>query len=211
MQAGDVLTVWTSLKSNLRNSPYLERLVSGHSNVEHVTARGGAFLRRPGPVIMAWPKMEDIAELARGARHIRALCLITWNKDWIRPWVTAVRPTILGDGSPWETLTPELDPLVVAALKDLTRSINHSNTISAGYEKDDVVGVLLALHDARVRLDPDAMEAWVIAHGWTGSNPRALADYVRRIQAGKRPRVTRDARRAGYVDRLREQVADPEN
>ncbi len=60
MEAGDTLTVWTSLKANLGNCSQLERLVTGHSNVEHVTGRGGVFIRGEGPVLMAWPDMGDI-------------------------------------------------------------------------------------------------------------------------------------------------------
>ncbi len=153
MEDGDTLTVWTSLKANLRNCSQLERLVTGHSNVEHVTGRGGVFIRGDGPVLMAWPDMGDIGELVRsGGRRIRALCVITWNEDAIRPWISAVRPTILGDGRAWHTLTPELDPVIVEAMKSLTLLINHNNTISAGYEKDTVVSTLLALHDAGIRI-----------------------------------------------------------
>jgi hypothetical protein len=35
----------------------------------------------------------------------------------------------------------------------LTRTANHNNTISAGFEKDQVVGVLLALRDGRVPME----------------------------------------------------------
>ncbi len=81
-----------------------------------------------------------------------------------------------------------------------------NNTISAGFEKDQVVGILLALRDAGVPLDADAMQGWVLAHGWSGRNPERLAQYVRDITSGKRPR-TRSVIRPEYVDMLRERVA----
>ncbi|MFH9236515.1 hypothetical protein ACH4KO_08490 [Streptomyces anulatus] len=208
MEDGDTLTVWTSLKSNLSNCSELEQLVSRHSNVEHITGRGGGFIRGNGPVLMAWPDMADIGKLAQyGGHHIRALCVITWNEDEIRPWVTAVRPSILGDGSAWEELTPELDPVVVEALKSLTLTVNHNNTISAGYEKDMVVTCLLALHDAGIPMDAEAMQGWALAHGWSGKNPERLAKYVEDINAGKRPRC-RPMLRPDYVDSLRRRAAD---
>jgi hypothetical protein len=148
MEDGDTLTVWTSLKSNLQNCAQLEQFVARHSNVEHVTGRGGAFIHGNGPVLMAWADMDDIGKLTQyGGHRIRALCVVTWNDDAIRPWVSAVRPTVLGDGSTWEDLTPELDAVVVDAMTSLTRTVNHNNTISAGFEKDMVVSTLLALHD----------------------------------------------------------------
>ncbi|WP_141206174.1 hypothetical protein [Streptomyces griseorubiginosus] len=173
MEDGDTLTVWTSLKSNLQNCSELEQLVSRHSNVEHVTGRGGGFIRGNGPVLMAWPNMADIGKLVQyGGHRIRALCVITWNEDEIRPWVAAVGPSVLGDCSAWEELTPELDPVVVEALKSLTKTINHNNTISAGYEKDMVVSSLLALHGAGIPMDGG--HAGVGSRPWVvGQEPRA--------------------------------------
>ncbi|MFE0701899.1 hypothetical protein [Streptomyces sp. NPDC058872] len=208
MEDGDTLTVWTSLKSNLSNCSELEQLVDRHSNVEHVTGRGGGFIRGTGPVLMAWPDMTDIGKLVQfGGRRIRALCVITWNEDGIRPWVTAMKPSILGDGSAWEELTPEIDPVVVEALKGLTLTVNHNNTISAGHEKDMVVSSLLALHDAGIQMDGEAMQGWALAHGWSGKNPERLAKYVEDINAGKRPR-SRRILRPDYIDSLRRRVAD---
>lgn len=211
MEDGDTLTVWTSLKSNLRNCSALEQLVNRYSNVEHVIGRGGGFVRDSGPVLMGWADMADIGELMRyGGRGIRALCIITWVEDVIRPWVTAVRPAILGDGSAWYDLTPELDPVVVEALKSLTLTINHNNTIAAGFEKDMVVSSLLALRDARILMDGEAMQGWTLANGWSGKNPQHLAKYVNDINAGKRPRASR-VLRADYIDSLRRRAAGDES
>ncbi|MFL0278166.1 hypothetical protein [Mycobacterium sp. SMC-19] len=205
MQDGDTLSVWTSLKSHLRNCPQLEDFVHRYRDVTHITGRGGSGPVGRGPVLMAWADMEDIGELVRFGHGIRALCVITWNEEGIRPWVTAMKPTILGDGSAWANLAPDLDPLIVVALTDLTSMINHNNTIAAGYEKDVTVGVLLALKAAEISMDGEAMQGWAIAHGWAGKNPERLAKYVRDINAGKRPRCG-NAIRGDYVVGLRERV-----
>ena len=206
MADGDTLSVWTSLKSNLENCPELENFVRRYRDVEHITGRGGRTPTGPGPVLMAWADMDDIGKLVRYSKGIRGLCVITWYEDGLRPWVTAMKPTILGDGSAWEMLAPHLDPVVVEALKSLTLTINHNNTISAGFEKDHVVGVLLALRDARIPMDAGAMQGWALANGWTGKNPERLAQYVRDINAGKRPR-SRHVIRPDYIASLRERVA----
>lgn len=209
MQDDDTLTVWTSLKSNLENCTKLEQLVNGYNKVEHVTARQGGFIRNPGPVLMAWPDMDDIAKVASN-RHIRAMCVITANENQIRPWVTAVGPSILADGSAWESSTSALDPILVEALKGLTLTINHNNTIAAGFEKDQVVGVLLALHKAGIPMNGPAMQGWAIAHGWSRENPKRLAKYVDDINAGKRPR-SRSAIRPDYIATLRRKVEEGNN
>lgn len=203
---GDTISVWTSLKSNLRNCPELEAFVRKYRNVEHITGRGGGTPSGPGPVLMAWADMRDIGELVRFSSGISGLCVISWNKEKLRPWVQATRPAILGDGSAWVEETPELHPVLLEALKSLTKTVNHNNTISAGFEKDQVVGVLLALHKARIPMDADAVHGWALANGWSGKNPERLAQYIRDITGGKRPQ-SRSVIREDYVDMLRQRVA----
>ncbi|MFF2653094.1 hypothetical protein [Streptomyces sp. NPDC058045] len=206
MQTDDTLSVWTSLTSNLSNCDALESFVRQYSDVEHIISHGGGRPRHAGPVLMAWPDMGDIGELVHYGRGIRGICIIADDADEIRPWVTAMRPDILGDGSDWEHLSPDLDPIVVEALKSLTRTVNHNNTISAGFEKEQVVGTLLALHDARIPMNAGSIQGWTLAHGWAGKNPERLAQYVRDINSGKRPRAGRGVP-ADYIDRLRQQLA----
>lgn len=204
-ETGDTISVWTHLKSNLRNRPLLESFVQRYRNVEHITGRGGGTPSGTGPVLMAWPDMQDIGELVRYSRDVRALCVISWNEE-LRPWVTATDPVLLGDGSAWEDETPELDPVLIEALKGLTLTVNHNNTISAGFEKDQVVGVLLALRNARIPMDAGTVQGWALAHGWSGKNPERLAQYVRDINDGKRPR-SRSVTRADYIETLRRRAA----
>lgn len=208
MEEGDTLSVWTPLKRSLGNCEALEELVSQYSGVEHIVGRGGTGVRSTGPVLMAWPDMDDIGELVRfGESRIRGLCVLAWDENKIRPWVAQMTPEILGDGTDWDSLTPELDPIVVEALKSLTKTVNHNNTISVGWEKDQVVSVLLALRDAGIPMDGEAIQGWALAHGWSGRNPSLLAKFVEEIQAGKRPRCNK-VLRPDYISILRQQVAD---
>lgn len=64
-----------------------------------------------------------------------------------------------------------------------------------GFEKEQVVGVLLMLHDAGILLGADVMQGWALTNGWSGKNPGRLSVYARDINAGKRPR-TRSVLRA---------------
>lgn len=72
-----------------------------------------------------------------------------------------------------------------------------------------VVSNLLALHDAGIRMDGEAVQGWALANGWSGKNPVRLAKYVEDINAGKRPRCSR-VLRADYVDDLRRRAAEGE-
>ncbi|RXW33476.1 hypothetical protein [Propioniciclava flava] len=203
MEDGDHVTVWTHLKGNLSHNDLLEQFVTRHSDVDHVTARGGAYMRGSGPALMAWADQNDISEFTRGnANRIRALCVVSWDEDRLRPWVAEVQPEMLGDTAAWDEPMPRLDPVVEEAMKSMTLTMNHNNTISAGYEKDEVVSALLALHDAGYHLDGSALAGWVIAHGWLGRNPARLEKYVEDINRGVRPRVRRMFR-GDYIDYLR--------
>ena len=141
--------------------------------------------------------------------------MIGWNTAGLRPWVSAVQAEVLGDPSVWEGdeededgLEPsDLDPVVVEGLKSLTQMINHNNTISAGFEKDMVVAMLLCLHQHRYPMDPDAVQAWALAHGWSGKNPERLATYVRDINAGKRPRTRRGVLASDVIAQMERRAA----
>ncbi|GAA5194644.1 hypothetical protein GCM10023346_22640 [Arthrobacter gyeryongensis] len=109
-----------------------------------------------------------------------------------------MKPDVLGDGSDWKTLSPDLEPIVIEPLRGLTLTVNHNNTISAHFEKYQVVGVLLALRDARIPMDADTMQGWALCSGVAGKNPERLAQYVRDIDSGKRPRA-RHVLRTDYI------------
>ena len=133
------LTVWTHLMSNLAHNDRLAQLTR-HSNVEHVTGRGGWHMRFASPLLMAWPDLEGLGDANRQARRVTALCVISWNEDELADWVNLVNLVNLGDGSSWGQPPAELDSLIVEELTHVSGAINHNNTIAAGYEKDHVVG-----------------------------------------------------------------------
>mgnify|MGYP000734374653 FL=1 len=202
---GQRLTVWTPQKQNLTGDPQLRSLVA-RTSVEHITGRGGAHLAGPGPVLMAWPRPADISEFLRYNSHqVTALCVIAWGKDTLLSWVSAARPELLGKTTSWD-MGDQLDPVVEAAMRNVTESINHNNTITGGDDKDDVVSALLALHDAGYALDAKALEGWAVANGWSGRNPALLADYAQRIMRGSRPR-SRRKRDMNFVERMRQEAA----
>jgi hypothetical protein len=210
MQEGDKLILFVPLKSSLRNSQLLQTW-SSYRDVDVVTSRGGSFIGSPGAVLAVWPDMDDLGKITRSGNRVRALCVAAWVEDWIRPWVAATQAEVLGDASVWaEVSEPDLDPVIKEAMKGLTLTINHNNTIAAGYEKDHVVGVLLMLHDAGYELDGEALQGWALANGWTGKNPRRLAKYADDINRGKRPRA-RSILRRDYIDYLKEKAADEQS
>lgn len=205
------LTLWVPLKRSLGNNNRIGSL-SQQSWVRTITGRGMSFVHG-GPVLAAWPRMDDIGEIQRSASRIAALCVVAWNEQEIRPWVRAIKPEILGDGSAWEQDeddVEDLDPVIIESLESITLMINHNNTISAGYEKDVVVSTLLALRKGGYRMDGEAAQGWALANGWSGKNPQRLADYIRDINSGKTPRV-RMVLRDDFVGRMERRAAGEED
>lgn len=183
-----------SRKSVLRANDIVRDLISSR-RVQVAVGRGGGYFAANGPVLALYADADDLGNIIR-ASGITALCVVQWGER-LGTWVKEVGAIVLheldldeGDRELWGiTATVELQPEVVEALESMTRSINHNNTISAGYEKDIVVRSLLRLHDAGLVLPAQEMQEWAAAHGWTGQNPKRLADYVNRISKGSRPRT----------------------
>lgn len=210
MHQGDAINVWTHTKANLDHDQALSSFVTRYTDVAHVTQRGGGYLRGRGPVLMAWPDMGDIGELLRSAERVRALCVISWNDNELRPWVTFAEPEILGNESSWEVLTPPIHPVTLEAMKHLTMVINHNNTIAgSGYDKDDVVGILRLLADHGVPFRGTALQGWALANGWARGNPQQLAKYADDINTGKRPRMTTGRVQPSFIDILRRRAENP--
>lgn len=102
-----------------------------------------------------------------------------------------------------------LDPVVVRGLEDMTLVVDHRNTIEAGYEKRDVVNILLALHDAGYDLPAEAIRSWALGCGWRPANANHLADYCKQIGSGTRPQLTGSRTlRPDLVDIWRDEVAE---
>ena len=208
---GEKLSVWTSDKRSLRNFEPLDDLVARYSDVEHVTARTFHRVRPAGPVLMVWPDMDDIGKLLRfGSSRIRGLCVVAFTADEVHPWVAQAHPDILGDGTCWEGLAPQLDPVVIQALKFLTRVVNFNNSIAGGAEKDRVVGALVELHRAGIPMEAWAMQGWALAHGWADDAPARLGEYVEAIQAGKNFQYNK-VFNPGFVDLLRKKAAEADS
>ncbi len=98
-----------------------------------------------------------------------------------------------------------LHPLVVEALRRLTHTLQCHRAISADFEKDLVVGCLLALHDAGVPLHQASIRAWTTAHHWSPRSVDLLARRVHDIATGRRPDA-RPVLAADYLYRLRRGV-----
>ncbi len=207
-EPGQQMLLWVPQKNAIDDNPELEA-ISRLPGVSVGTSRGrSAPGWREGPVLGMWAYTEDLAKIPFG--RPTALCIVPWDSDRLEGWVRAVDAEVLGDGHDWQSLSWEragLDPIVARGLDHLTFTINHSNSIRAGYERRDVVSVLLALHDAGFTLPAEALRSQALRYGWEAGNANHLASYCAQIGRGSRPRFPgRAVLRPDIVDLWRNDV-----
>ena len=196
--AGQMLTLWVAQRGILNNNEFLKEQ-SKRDGVDLMIAVGKDVHRVNGPVLAMYPDAEDLAYTA-GAEGVTALAVVRWT-DPLDTWAAEVGAEVIGsmgddgedDSVDWFVIEPEppLVPEVIAELERVTVSINRNNTISAGYEKSQVVRPLLRLHDEGIILPPKKMAEWAVAHGWRCDNPKELISLAKKINRGVRPRCQR--------------------
>lgn len=191
------LSLWVPLKSTLRNNDFLVDLARHEGKGLRIFAKDPIY-RVDGPILAMYPGVADLSYVT-AAKGITALAVVQWA-DKLDIWAREVnaevvhtfepehdRPPSLVGGS-----EPELTPEVIAGLAEITKLINHDNTIAAsGFEKDVTIKTLLKFHDAGHALPAKRMAEWAVAHGWRRDNPKELINWVRKINSGTRPRTSR--------------------
>lgn len=196
VREGQQLTLWVPQKNTLNNNEFLRDLAKREGR-DLTIAAGKNVYRVNGPVLAMYPDPDDLAYPA-AARGVTALAVVQWSSP-LETWAKEVNAEVLHTCEPvvermppiGSEPEPELIPAVVHALEGITQMINHNNTISAGRDKRDVIRPLLRLHDDGVPLPATKMAEWAVAHGWRSDNPKELIEWVRKINSGVRPRVSR--------------------
>ena len=195
---GEELTLWAMAQGTLQGNDFLRGLSRYKGNGLNVAV--GKYIHRvKGPVLAMYPLADELAYPA-GAEGVMALAVVRWS-DPLDTWAAEVGAEVIGsmgdddedDSVDWSVIEPEppLVPEVIAELERITVLINRNNTISAGYEKSQVVRPLLRLHDEGIILPPKKMAEWAVAHGWRRGNPKELIDLAKKINKGVRPRCMR--------------------
>lgn len=173
-------------RRSAENDPQLSRLARAVKAETWTTLRSAGW--QGGPVFAAWPDDKHLASVA-DHRGTTALVVLSWNAKDVAGWAAAARPRMLSVGASAPPAAVLGDPVVEQGLISLTRMVNHSNNLAGALDRRDAVSVLLTLHDAGHRLEPEPIYAWALAHGWPASGALRLREFVEKIVGGVRPRV----------------------
>lgn len=190
------VTLWVVQKRILGINEFLKDLSRYEGRGLKIVVKDPIY-QANGPVLSMYPDVKNLS-YSTGAKGITALAVVQWA-DKLDTWAHEVNAEVIhtfeseSDRFPtYREEEPELTPEIIRGLKYITSAINHNNTIAAsGYDKDSTIRELLQLKDNGHELPPNRMAEWAIAHGWLRDNPKELINWVRKINSGVRPRISR--------------------
>jgi hypothetical protein len=142
------------------------------------------------PILAVFPtkKLLDKIDSVSGSQHV---LVIPWSIDEIRYWIDTWNVSALGEEIAGGKKT-ELTPLVIEALKTLTRHINLSTGLLHPSDKAAAVELILRLKNAGQLIDPDEARRWLVSEGdWRPKDADAFKDLVEKIYAGRQCPVIR--------------------
>ena len=178
--------VLLAAKSSYDNNRLLPKLTAG-AQVESV--RTVSIGGQPGPVLMPWPSDETLVLVSGDLAHrISSVCVIgSRQTPFLEQWLSAHHAQWLVD--PGCSTGPgsadlHLDPVVQAALRDVSEVVNHNNGLVQQEDKAYAIRTLQLLHGAGYMLSASAVCAWASANGFSGSEVTQLGKYIKRINEG---------------------------
>lgn len=179
-------------KPSLENSSIASALVK-RGTASYTTWKNKDWWREER-VVALWPNGAALQQLDDVAT-IKALGVLTWLIDDVRPWAVGVGAVdLLGVAA---THTPVIeDDVALGALRVLTNSVNLSTGLSHPSDWDHAVHMFRELRRRGHALDGAEIETWAIANGWSARHANEVGQLAREIADGKAKRTK--SRGAGW-------------
>ena len=207
-EAGRDPIVIVPVKNSVRNSPVLEALKGAGVQIEtHRTFRGSV---RGRPVLAVWPDEKTLHEVTRGgAPH--AICVVLWTEvEAVLSWLRAQSATDLTGASGSLSAPGIADPVVEAALRTLSATVNLSTGLGHPSDRSGAVHLFRELRRNGHQFDANEVYQWAIAHGWTGGGARQIREVAQGVNDGRQFRVaTTSPWRTDIIQRWRAEAAKP--
>lgn len=187
--AGEILVLAPGM-SNLENSEVITQYRRSLRCMSEATFKKKGYEWRGGPAMALWPTARGIAMLDDCDRT-KALAVVPWLLRDVEPWRRARRPIDLLGAAPTAQSPSINDPIVRAAIRSLTMSVNLSTGLSHPSDKAHAVETFKVLKKAGHDWDPDDVHAWALANGWHNRGADDLRKYADGIRKGSSFRTTR--------------------
>ncbi len=180
---GEPVSLYAPGKQNLRDvqrdhpavHALMARGVPVHTWRDHHAGRG--------VVIALWPDEKHLLE-ADESIATKALVSVTWNAKDTLAWAQAKNAEPLGGPRPDITPLRSLDPVVAEAVDGLGILVGQHKTADQRYRAAIAKGLTI-LRRAGYTLDPAALHAHAIGHGWRASNAEHLRTIATRLNEGR--------------------------
>lgn len=141
-----------------------------------------------GPVI-SYCETERAIHSHERSPYATCLCVIQFSETDTQAWEMATSPSRLvdvqGDVEPLE-----LDPVVIAALEDMTAMVNLSTGLANSSDKSVAIISVKRLHAGGYDLPVETIKAWCLRNGWKQSGISDLERIISDTIKGKRLRAT---------------------
>lgn len=182
------ITVVAPTRHHFREHSILSALPS---TIDQQTAKAPGLSAQP-VVVACWPDEQTLDKID-SLVPLKALCVVPWIEEEIAPWRSARAAIDLLESEPVLSVAEISDPVVAAALRDLTRRVNPGSGTSDPMDRDAAIQMFRMLHRARYRIDPDEIITWAVANGWPPRDAAALARIGARELAGRSYRSRKTA------------------
>lgn len=178
----------------------------GKASLSLITARERIYSWN-GPILAVYPpkKLIDALDDLTG---VTDMMVVPWTMEEIEFWIKAWGAEEFGGTAP-KAEKPPLDPVVVAALKTLTETVNLSTGITHPSDKMAALDTFRILVGHRVSYHPEAVRAWLVGQGgWSPRDADAVQEIAQGYLEGRRFRGHgREFWNDSIIDRWREEAA----
>jgi hypothetical protein len=180
LQPGELPLLWIGRKADLENE---KLFVAFSKRYPVMTERDRSAAWAGGPVIAAWPSADKLADLVAMPR-MTALVVLEWNPSDVAAWAATAKPELLTPGGAPPPAPPTVHPVVAAALRSCTHPVDPAQSMGGTFEHRDVIRAIKTLRTAGYAMEPEAMFAWAVRHGWSGAGAKRLREAVTKANNG---------------------------
>lgn len=171
----------------------------GHQYRENgITVRGETtrgYWRTRGPVLVAWASDAVLAEVE--SQRPPAIAAVASWPDSIASWRSVYAPDRIGQvraeqEADYDTFTvTALDPRAARAIDGAAAAVNENHSAFSTDERQFFAGALVALREAGVPVDRDALQAHLMTQNWNGELIARALKLADRVARGETPRHRR--------------------
>lgn len=178
----------------------------GNASLSLITARERIYSWN-GPILAVYPP-KMLIDALDDLTGVTDMLVLPWTMEEIEFWIKTWGAEELGGTAPREE-KPKLAPVVVAALKNLTETVNLSTGITHPSDKMAALDTFRILVGHRVSYHPEAVRAWLVGQGgWSPRDADAVQEIAQGYLDGKRIRGHgREFWNDSIIDRWREEAA----